>query len=76
MAEHTYKIIELVGASPNGVDAAIDSAILRAAETLDQLKWFEVKEIRGQIEGGEISHYQVTVRIGFAIKAPNDEDAD
>lgn len=76
MAEHTYKIIELVGASPNGVDAAIDSAVQRAASTLEQLKWFEVKEIRGQIEGGEISEYQVTVRIGFAIKEPSDDEED
>lgn len=76
MSEHTYKVIELVGSSPNGIDAAIDSAIERAATTLEQLRWFEVKEIRGRIEDGEVAHYQVTLRVGFTLKPPEPDDED
>lgn len=70
MSENTYRVIELVGSSPNGVDAAIDSAIERASATLEHLRWFEVKEIRGHIEKGEVAHYQVTLRLGFTLEPP------
>ncbi len=44
---NTYKVIELVGTSPEGIDQAIENAISRAGQTLSGLDWFEVKEIRG-----------------------------
>ena len=50
MAGQTYKIIELVGTSEVGVTEAIESAVAKAAETLQGLDWFEVNQIRGQIE--------------------------
>jgi flavin-binding protein dodecin len=69
---HVYKMVELVGSSPDGVDAAIHGAIARAGETLRNLDWFEVKEIRGQIAGQEIAWFQVKIDVGFRIEDPAD----
>ncbi len=70
--DHTYKIIELVGSSPDGVDQAIRNAISRASETLRNLDWFEVREIRGPIQDGEIGWFQVKLGVGFRILDPED----
>ena len=73
MAEgHVYKMVELVGSSPDGVDAAVSSAIGRAAETLRNLDWFEVKEIRGQIADQKIAWYQVKIDVGFRVESDAD----
>ena len=67
MEEHVYKVVELVGSSDQGIEAAIQSAVSRAGQTLRQLRWFEVKEIRGHIEDGRVSHYQVELKVGFTL---------
>ena len=67
MSEHTYRVTEIVGSSPEGVDQAIRNAVRRAAQTLHHLEWFEVTEIRGHLEGGEIGHVQVTLKVGFRL---------
>lgn len=67
MSEHVYKIVELVGSSTDGVEAAIDNAVERAARTLRNLRWFEVSEVRGHIEDGRVHHYQVKLKIGFTL---------
>lgn len=69
--DHTYRVTEIVGSSPESIDRAVRNAITRASATLRNLDWFEVTEIRGHIEGGEIGHFQVTVKVGFRL-----EDAD
>ena len=66
-SDHTYKVIELVGSSPQGLQQAIESAISRAAETLSNLDWFEVREIRGNISDGKVGWYQVKLAIGFRV---------
>ena len=71
MSNRVYKIIEVVGSSTTGIEDAIDRAVARAAETIRDLRWFEVKETRGHIEGGRVAHYQVTLRLGFTLA---DED--
>jgi flavin-binding protein dodecin len=68
MSEHVYKVIEIVGSSPTSIENAIERAIERAASTLEELRWFEVKETRGHIEDGKVSHYQVTLRVGFTLR--------
>ena len=68
MADATYKITEIVGTSSDGVDAAIRNGIAKAAETLRNLDWFEVLDIRGHIEDGKVAHYQVTLKIGFRLE--------
>ena len=67
MADHVYKKIELTGSSPNGIDDAIRNAIDKASETVHNLRWFEVDEIRGHIDGGAVAHFQVTVKVGFTL---------
>lgn len=67
MSDNVYKIVEIVGSSPTGIEDAIDKAIARAASTLRDIRWFEVKETRGHVENGRVAHYQVTLRIGFTL---------
>lgn len=67
MSEHVYKMIEIVGSSPNSTDEAIENAINKAAESIHNLDWFEVIETRGHIVEGKIAHYQVKVKIGFRL---------
>jgi dodecin len=70
MDEHVYKIIELASSSTESVDEAIRKGVARASETLDNLRWFEVKEVRGHIEGAGVAHFQVVLRIGFTLNEP------
>ena len=65
--DHTYKVIELVGSSSDGMQQAIENAVSRASQTLKNLDWFEVKEIRGNIQDGNVAWYQVKVGIGFRV---------
>jgi dodecin len=67
MTNHTYRVTEVVGTSPDGVEPAIQNAVGRAAETIRNLDWFEVTEVRGQIEGNRVAHWQVGLKIGFRL---------
>ena len=67
MAESVYKVIELVGSAPDSIEAAIDNALARAGQSLHNLRWFEVTETRGHIEGGRVAHYQVGLKVGFSL---------
>jgi len=67
LSDHIYKIVQLVGSAPSSVEDAIQNAIVRASKSLKHLRWFEVLETRGQIEGGKVSHYQVTLKVGFTL---------
>lgn len=67
MTNHTYKLVEIVGSSPDGCDQAIQSAISKAGETIKNIDWFEVVETRGHIQNGKIAHYQVTLKVGFRV---------
>lgn len=69
---HTYKVIELVGSSSEGLQQAIETAISRAGETISNLDWFEVKEIRGNIQDGGVAWYQVKLAIGFRVLSAAD----
>ena len=68
MAEHTYRIAEIVGTSPNGVDDAIRNAVSRANQTLRNIDWFEMTEVRGHLADGQVADWQVTVKIGFRLE--------
>jgi flavin-binding protein dodecin len=63
----TYKLIELVGVSEQSTEDAIQNALAQASQTLKGLAWFEVKEMRGLVEEGKVSQFQVTLKIGFRI---------
>jgi len=68
MSDHVYRVTEIVGSSPDGVDQAIRNAIARASQTLRNLDWFEVAEIRGHLDGGEVAHVQVRLKVGFRLE--------
>jgi dodecin len=67
MPEHVYKSIEITGSSRTSVEDAINGAIARAAKTLHNLRWFQVNEVRGAIEGNRVGHWQVTMKVGFTL---------
>jgi dodecin len=67
MSDNVYKVIEIVGSSPASIEDAIEGAIRRAAATLHDIRWFEVVETRGHVEGGKVAHFQVTLKIGFTL---------
>jgi len=68
MPEHTYKITELVGSSTTTLEDAITSAVTRANKTIRNMRWLEVQQIRGHIDGGTVSHWQVVLKIGFTLE--------
>ncbi|MBR8638337.1 dodecin family protein [Streptomyces tuirus] len=68
MSNHTYRVTEIVGTSPDGVDQAIRNGIDRASQTLRNLDWFEVTQVRGQLENGVIAHWQVGLKVGFRLE--------
>jgi dodecin len=67
MSDHVYKIIELAGSSTTSIEDAIQNALSRASKTLHHLRWFEVVNTRGQVEGGKVAHYQVVLKVGFTL---------
>lgn len=68
MSHHTYRVTEIVGTSPEGLDQAIRNGIDRASATLRSLDWFEVTEIRGHLQDGAVAHYQVGMKVGFRLE--------
>ena len=67
MSDATYKVTEVVGTSPDSIQQAVRNGIARASRTLRNLDWFEVTEMRGRIDGGKVSQYQVKVKVGFRL---------
>ena len=67
MDGHVYRVTEVVGSSPDGVDAAISVGITRAAETIRNINWFEVTETRGYVDDDKVAYVQVTMKIGFRL---------
>lgn len=67
MANNVAKIIEVVGTSEVSIDDAIKGAVEKAAETLDNLQWFEVIETRGNIADQKVERFQVVLKIAFGL---------
>jgi dodecin len=68
MSDHVYRVTEIVGSSAESVDHAVRNGVARAAQTLRNLDWFEVTQVRGHIENGQIAHYQVGLKVGFRLE--------
>lgn len=68
MSDNVYKKIEIVGSSTTSIEDAIENAVERAGQSVDNLGWFEVTETRGHIVDGKVQHYQVTLKIGFTLE--------
>jgi dodecin len=68
VANRTYALNEIVGTSTVDVNDAIRNGIKRASQTVRNLDWFEVVQVRGAIMQGEVAHYQVTLKVGFRLE--------
>ena len=68
MADPVYKIVEIVGTSEQSMSKAIDAAVGKASGTLRNLGWFEVSQMRGDIQDGKVHRYQVTLKVGFTLE--------
>ncbi|MGH3350576.1 MAG: dodecin [Nocardioides sp.] len=68
MSSHTYRVTEIVGTSEVGLEDAIRSGLGRASQTLRHVDWFEVTQIRGHVEEGDIQHFQVGLKVGFRME--------
>lgn len=69
MSDRVYKLVEIVGTSNEGSDAAIRNAIETAAKSIRHIDWFEVVETRGHVVDGKVAHFQVTLKIGFRLES-------
>ena len=68
MSEHVYKHIELTGSSTESIEDAVEGAVKRAATTVRNMRWFEVEQIRGQVDQQQVSYWQVVLKIGFTLE--------
>ena len=68
MSNHVYKQIVLTGSSKTSIEDAVNSALAKAAESVRNLRWFEITETRGHIENQKLSHWQVTMTVGFTLE--------
>jgi flavin-binding protein dodecin len=76
MTDNTYRVIEVVGTSKVGTDEAIANAVHRASQTVENLDWFEVVQVRGYIVGGAVDHFQAHLKLGFRLKPLSSTGAD
>jgi dodecin len=65
MADHVYKVAEIIGSSPDGIEAAVNNAVTEASKTLRNLDWFEATSIRGHLDDNRVADWQVTIKLGF-----------
>lgn len=68
MSNRVYRVTEVVGSSPDGIDAAIRNAVERASRTLRHVDWFEMTQVRGQVKDGTVEHFQVGLKLGFRLE--------
>jgi dodecin len=68
MTNHVYRLTEVVGSSPTSIDDAIRTAVRKASETVRNIEWFEVQEVRGQVADGDVAHVQVGLKLGFRVE--------
>ena len=68
MSSRTYRVTEIVGTSPDGIEQALRNGVERAAKTLRHIDWFEVTQIRGQAKDGSVEHFQVGMKVGFRLE--------
>ncbi len=67
MSNHVYKSLELTGSSSTNIEDAVSRAVTKASETIHNLRWFEVTDIRGEIENNAVAYWQITMKVGFTL---------
>lgn len=69
MSGNVYRMTQVVGTSDKSVGDAIKTAVSTASKSIRNLDWFEVGEIRGSIKDGDVTEFQVTLKIGFRFES-------
>ena len=72
MSDHVYKIIEITGTSTKSIEDAVNVAVAKASESLQNIRWVEVNDIRGNVSNGKVDHWQLTIKLGFTLNNAND----
>ena len=67
MSNHVYKSLELTGSSSTNIEDAVSNAVTKASETVHNLRWFEITDIRGEIENKAVAYWQITMKVGFTL---------
>ena len=65
---NTYKKIELTGTSDSSIEEAVGIALEKASESVRNMRWFEITEVRGAVDGQKVSQWQVTLKVGFTVE--------
>jgi flavin-binding protein dodecin len=63
-----FKKIELIGTSPDSIEAAVDNAVDRAEATLDNVYWAEVEDVGVELASVEDREYQAEVEVAFELE--------
>ena len=75
MGENVFKGTLIVGTSDQSFSHAIEVAVARARQTLRELSWFVVEEMRGGLQKGRLE-YQVTLRVFFKLDSKDATGSD
>ena len=65
---NTYKMVTLIGTSPESYESAIENALSDASASIRNLSWFEVVEMRGRVNDGRPAEFQVKLQVGFKVE--------
>jgi flavin-binding protein dodecin len=68
LTDHVYRLSEIVGSSTTSIDDAIRTAVRKASQTVRNIEWFQTEEIRGQVVDGDVTYFQVRMKIGFRVE--------
>ncbi|MCM2129878.1 dodecin [Larsenimonas rhizosphaerae] len=68
MSDHVYKSVELTGSSTTSIEDAVERALEKARQSIDNMQWFQVTSTRGHIEDGKVGHWQVSIKVGFTLE--------
>jgi dodecin len=73
MVESVYKVITIIGSSPESWQKAAEAAVNQATKSLRDVRIAEVEELDIQIEGGKILAYRAKVRLSFKYHGKEEE---
>jgi hypothetical protein len=68
MNGNIYKQINLTGTSSKSIEDAVDRAIQKASNTVRQMRWFSIEEVRGTVDGSSVDEWQVSIKVGFTLE--------
>jgi flavin-binding protein dodecin len=68
MNGNIYKQINLTGTSSKSIEDAVNRAIQKASNTVRQMRWFSIDEVRGTVDGSSVAEWQVSIKVGFTLE--------